>query len=314
MRFESKFPGPVQTVAGAFYTYGSAHTIQGENTPYDATGAPAFVENIPSNNREIAEFLDVSYDVTSALQLSAGVRESQLRNFSAYIANGWINGGPSNSPSKHSEHALTPRYTVKYKLTDDAMLYADAAKGYRIDWKKIQQSVLLACTYHITENAGAATSTGAEFEADLAPMAGLALSLSLGYDDAKITAAPGGSAFVVGQPLNGVPKMTGSLLADYSHPVAIGSAYLRGQYSFTGRSTSYATNPAGISRSSYSLVNLRAGVGRGLWEVGLFAKNLFDVRADLGEEQSEVAAPGGRPRFLIAQPRSVGIEIRRGFD
>jgi iron complex outermembrane recepter protein len=371
IRFESTFQGPVQTVAGLYYDYGSQHTIQGENTPYDAEGDPAFVEDIPGNNREIAEFIDASVDVTSALQLSAGVRESQLRNYSAYVANGWINGGPSNSPAEHEEHALTPRYTAKYRINSDAMLYADAAKGYRIggengilpsicdqdlinagyvpgqtsqfqsdslwsyelgskntwwdgrmntriagyriDWKKMQQSVLLPCTYHITENAGAATSTGAEIEADIAPLPGLNLSASVGYDDAKITSAPAGSSFMVGQPLNGVPKLTGSLLLDYTVPIAVGSAYVRGQYSFTGRSTSYNTNPDGTGRASYSLVNLRVGVTHGPWEAGLFSKNLFDVRANLGDEQSEIAALDGRARYLIAQPRSVGIEIRRNF-
>jgi iron complex outermembrane receptor protein len=372
VRFESAFTFPLQVVAGGYYTYGSAHTIQGETTPYDATGAPAFVEDIPSNNRELAEFVDFSYDVTKALQLSAGVRESELRDFSAYIADGWINGGPSNVPSGHSEHALTPRYTAKYRIDENAMIYADAAKGfriggqngalppvcdgdllaagytpgqnssflsdslwsyelgskntwfggrmntrvaaYRIDWSKIQQSVLLPCTYHITENAGAATSTGAELEADIAPLHGLDLSLSLGYDNAKITASPANAAFVAGQPLNGVPKLTASLLGEYTRPTAFGSAFVRAQYSFTGRSVSFANNPAGITRDPYSLVNLRFGVATGPWEAALFTKNLFDVRANLGDEQSEISALAGRPRFLIAQPRTIGIEFRRTFD
>lgn len=372
VRFESSFAFPVQLIAGFFYTYGSSHIIQEELTPYDATGQPAFIEDIPTNNREIAEFLDLSYDVTSALQLSAGVRESELRNFSNNVEGGWINGGPSESAAGHNEHALTPRYTAKYRINDDAMLYTDAAKGYRIggqntvlpsycdadliaagyvpgqttsyqsdslwsyelgskntwlggrlntrvaayriDWSKIQQSVLLPCTYHITENAGEATSTGAELQADLAPLPGLNLSASFGYDNAKITSSPANGAFVAGQPLNGVPKLTASLLGEYSHPTSLGSAVVRGQYSYTGKSISYANDPTGIERAAYSLVDLRMGLSRGPWETLLFAKNLFDVRANLGDEQSEVSALDGRPRFLIAQPRSVGIEIRRAFD
>ncbi len=372
VRFESAFLGPVQFVAGAFYTYESGHTIQEENTPYDSMGAPAFVENIPINNRELAGFVDVTYNITAAFQLSAGVRESELRNSSSYVANGWINGGASNSPSAHSEHALTPRYTAKYHISENAMLYADAAKGYRIggtngvlppicdadliaaghtpgttssyhsdslwsyelgskntwfggrmntriaafhiDWSKIQQIILLPCTYHLIENAGAATSTGAEVEVDIAPLHGLNLTISLGYDDAKITESPAGSAFVAGQPLNGVPKWSSSLIGEFTEPTAFGSAFVRGQYSYTGQSISFANDPTGLVRDAYSLVNLRFGVARGPWEAAIFTKNLFDVRANLGDEQSEIAALRGRPRFLIAQPRTIGIEFKRTIN
>ena len=77
---------------------------------------------------------------------------------------------------------------------------------------------------------------------------------------------------------------------------------------------SYATSTAGIPRGSYSLVNVRLGITSGAWEAELFTKNLFDVRANLGDEQSEVAALNGRPRFLIAQPRTIGIELKRTFN
>src|SRR6202041_2130520 len=58
-----------------------------------------------------------SVDVTSALQLSAGVREAQLRSYSAYFANGWINGGPSNSPAEHFFNASAPPQTSHFSLT-----------------------------------------------------------------------------------------------------------------------------------------------------------------------------------------------------
>jgi iron complex outermembrane recepter protein len=193
--------------------------------------------------------------------------------------------------------------------------------GYRIDWKNIQQSILLSCTYSVTENAGTATSTGAELEADIAPMRGLNMSLSVGYDRAKITSVPpSATGFVTGQELNGVPKMTVSLLTDYSIPTSFGSAFIRPQYSFTGRSVSYSVVPVqdgGRPRASYSMVDLHVGGIKGPWEASLFAKNLFDVRANLGDEQSEVIelqSPTVRPRYLIAQPRTVGIEIKYRFN
>jgi len=44
-------------------------------------------------------------------------------------------------------------------------------------------------------------------------------------------------------------------------------------------------------------------------------KNLFDVRANLGDEQSETEELQNplRPRYMIAQPRTVGLELRYKF-
>ena len=366
VRFESSFSGPVQLIAGGYYNHSKSFTIQGEVLPYDAAGAPAFIENEPHSGNEVAEFGDITYTPIAPIELSAGIRAATLGYKNVYVADGWINGGPSDSPTQHREHAVTPRYTAKYKITDTTMVYASAAKGfrigganqdlppicngegpanpgsyrsdslwsyevgtkntlfdgalrtriaaYRIDWKNIQQSVLLGCSFSITENAGTATSTGGEFEADIAPLRGLDISLGAGFDNAKITSVPGdGSSFIVGQPLNGVPKLTASVLGNYSIPTAIGDSFVRAQYSFTGRSISYDNTSLGRERSPYSLVDLHVGVSRGPLEALLFAKNLLDKRANLGDEQSEVAEIPGRPRWLIAQPRTLGIELKYAF-
>jgi iron complex outermembrane receptor protein len=191
--------------------------------------------------------------------------------------------------------------------------------AYRINWSNIQQSILLACTYNVTQNAGAATSTGAEFEADIAPLQGLNLTFSAGYDNAKITSVPAGAqGFVVGQALNGVPKLTASLLGEYSFPTSFGTGFVRSSYSFTGRSVSYSVIPVqdgGRVRDAYSLVDLHVGGQSGPYEISLFAKNLFDVRGNLGDEQSETVELQNplRPRWMITQPRTIGVELRWRF-
>jgi len=367
VRFESAFKGPFQLVAGGYYDYSSSSTVQREYTPYDSTGAPFFWEQVPHDGKEIAGFADVTYTPIQPVELSAGAREAQLSYTHAYIANGWGNGGPSDDFTYHEEHALTPRFTASYKITDDAMLYTSAAKGYRIgganspppplcaaeapanaesydsdslwsyevgskntlfegrlktraavyriNWTDFQQTVVLPiCDFAIIENAGAATSTGAELEADLSPVRDLLFNLAVGYDDAKITSVPAGAAnFVVGQPLSGVPKWNASLLGDYSLPTSFGTSFVRAQYSFNGRSISYNNDPSGRVRDPYSLVDLRGGISLGQLEASLFVKNVFDARANLGDEEPETAELAGRPRWMIAQPRTIGIEIRRAF-
>jgi outer membrane receptor protein involved in Fe transport len=373
LRFESSFPGPVQVVAGAYYNKLRQSIISEEVLPYDAFGNPAFTENIPRVNEEAAGFVSGTYNILDKVELSAGVRQSHLEYSNAYIANGWINGGPSDSPVASSQRATTPRFTAKYKFDQSNMIYANAAKGYRIggansqlpdppcsppyssgttpyssdslwsyelgtkntwfdgkinsrlaayriNWNQIQQSILLACSFHVTENVGSALSKGAELELDGTPFANLYVNLGLGYEDAAITESPPGSPLPVGSPLNGVPRWTGSLLGDYSWPVSFGKAFVRAQYSFTGMSIS-DNNPLAVNistvaqrqRGSYSLTNLFVGGKHESWEASLFVKNLLDVRGNLGDEQSEISELPGRPRWAITQPRTVGIDVKKQF-
>ena len=374
LRFESGFPGPFQIVAGGYFTKLRQFIISAEVLPYDALGNPAFTENIPRVNEESAAFLSGTYDITDKIKLSAGVRQSHLEYSNAYIANGWINGGPSDSPVSSNQHATTPRFTAKYKFNDANMIYANAAKGYRIggansqlpsgtgcpseytggstpfgsddlwsyevgsknsfldgrfnsrlaayriNWNQIQQSILLACSFHVTENVGSAVSRGGELELDGTPFAGLYINMGVGFEDAAITSAPPGSPLPVGSALNGVPRWTGSLLGDYSFPTFFGKGFVRGQYSFTGRSVS-DNNPVSVinsalaqrERGSYSLANLFLGGKLETWEASLFIKNLADVRGNLGDEQSEISELPGRPRWMITEPRTIGIDIKKQF-
>jgi iron complex outermembrane recepter protein len=380
LRFESSFNGPVQFIAGAFYTKLRQSIISQEVLPYDVYGNPAFTENIPYVNEETAGFVSLTYNITHALEVSAGVRQAHLESNRTYIATGWINGGlgcvgtgcSSYSPAVHSENATTPRYTIKYKFDESNMIYANAAKGYRIggensalpsicnaewppgtsqyksdslwsyeigskntwldghmnsrlavyriDWNQIQQSILLACSFHVTENVGSAVSKGAELELDGSPLPGLYVNMGLGYEDAAITESPAGSPLPVGSALNGVPRWTASLLGDYSFPMSFGKGFVRAQYSFTGMSISNNNpvsvsdpTPAGRERGSYSLTNVFVGGKHESWEASLFVKNLFDVRGNLGDEQSEISELPGRPRWSITTPRTVGIDVKKQF-
>jgi iron complex outermembrane receptor protein len=367
VRFESSFETPVQVIAGLYYEHGKSHTGQDIVQPI-ALGQFPYIQDVPLSNNEFAEFGDISYTPISGLELSAGIRGSTLFYYKRNYWYGWINGGLTDQSVDHREHSVTPRYTVKYQINPDAMVYASGAKGfrsggtnsvpsqcgagagsfksdslwsyevgskdtlfdgrmnlraaaYRIDWSNIQQSILLPCTYSVTQNAGTATSTGVELEADVAPIHGLNLSFGAGYDNAKITSVPpGATGFVAGQSLNGVPKLTASLMGEYTVPTNFGAAFIRSQYSYTGRSVSYSVisvQNGGRARDSYSLVDLHVGGSSGPWEASLFAKNLFDVRANLGDEQSEIIelqSPTVRPRWLISQPRAIGVEIKYRFN
>ena len=52
--------------------------------------------------------------------------------------------------------------------------------AYRINWNQIQQSILLACSFHVTENVGSAVSKGGELEVDGAPFSKSVLQHGIG--------------------------------------------------------------------------------------------------------------------------------------
>jgi iron complex outermembrane recepter protein len=192
--------------------------------------------------------------------------------------------------------------------------------AYRIDWNQMQQPILLACSFHVTENVGSAVSRGAELEVEGTPLNGLYLNMGLGFEDAVLTSVLPGSPLPVGSPLNGVPRWTGSLLGDYSWPTSFGKGFVRAQYSYTGQSISdnnptsvFNPVPANRERGSYSLLNLFFGGKYQSWEASLFVKNLCDVRGNLGDEQSEISELPGRPRWMITQPRTIGVDVKKQF-
>jgi outer membrane receptor protein involved in Fe transport len=258
------------------------------------------------------------YTVKYQIDSSAMVYASAAKGFRSGGANGVPSQCGASAGSYQSDSLWSYEIGSKDTLFDGRMNLRVAA--FRIDWTNLQQNILLPCTYSVTENAGSATSTGVEIEAEIAPIRGMNIIFATGYDNAHITTVPAGATgFVAGQELNGVPRLTASILGEYSMPTSYGSAFIRPQYSFTGRSVSYAVIPVqqgGRPRASYSLVDLHVGNTRGPWETSLFAKNLFDVRANLGDDQSEVIelqSPTVRPRYLIAQPRTIGVEIKYRF-
>jgi iron complex outermembrane receptor protein len=377
-RFESTFKGPFQFVAGVFDSLDERQFVQEAYSPglNAASGGTlgtdlGYSQNSPNADRQRAVFVDATYHITDELQVTAGERYAYLAHEGTYIANGPLNGGFSDEYTEHGEHDTAPRLTAKYQITPNQMIYASAAKGfriggtnpplpslcdgnlaslgiangqpfktdslwsyelgiknswannrlqtrlavYRIDWKGIQETFYLPCTFPVTANSGAATSTGAEFELDYKVLEHLTVNLAGGYEDAKITEANAESDTYVGEPLNQVPKWTGSMIAQYSVPIETGVGFLRGDWTYTGFRTSFNESPppTGLPLHSYALLNLRTGFSRGPLELSLFARNLLNKYGEIGDLIPEGAVLSGRPRLFVTRPRTVGIGVKFNF-
>jgi iron complex outermembrane recepter protein len=194
------------------------------------------------------------------------------------------------------------------------------ADAFYIDWKNIQQWLLLACGFQYRVNAAAADSKGGELEVNARPIEPLTLSLGLGYQDAKITEASSSSPQVPGDPVFDVPDWTGNGAIGWTQPLMSPDWTLVSttDYSYVGRrysanNLSVATDFTTRELPCYKLLNAHVSLLHASWEVGLVAKNITNEHANLGDSRSIAAETVGRPRLLVNQPQTFGVEFRAHF-
>ncbi len=189
------------------------------------------------------------------------------------------------------------------------------AAGFHILWPNIQQPVLLSCGFQFITNAGSAISNGAELEVSARPVQNLDVTLGMGYQDAHIN-HHGLLPVPDGFPVYNTPDWTGNTSATYTLPLGASGWTLQGtaDYSFVGRSFSANNNPAQPrERPSYDLVDLRLAAIHGNYQFALFGKNLGNTITTLGDNRSLAAEVPGRPRLIVNQPRTIGVEGRVSF-
>ena len=123
-----------------------------------------------------------------------------------------------------------------------------------------------------------------------------------------------------GDPVFNVPDWTGNASASWSQPLSgpAWSLVSSVDYSYVGRSFS-ANNISGATgfttreRPAYELLNARIALQHASWEVAVVGKNIVNEHANLGDSRSIAAETVGRPRILVNQPQTFGIELRAHF-
>jgi outer membrane receptor protein involved in Fe transport len=85
-----------------------------------------------AHDEQIAGFGQADFKLTEKLKLTAGLRVARTK-FDVY-ANffGPVVGPPAVDNGKQKETPVTPKFGISYQATDDNLLYASVAKGYRI--------------------------------------------------------------------------------------------------------------------------------------------------------------------------------------
>jgi len=229
----------------------------------------------------------------------------------------------------------------KFRLLDNKLQLNVAA--FRIDWSDIQVSVAAqGCGQNWSQNGGAARSQGVDLQAQFRPFSRLTLSLAGGYTDAKYTAAVTGPKPLQGSPsivFNkgdgfGIPKWQISASAQYGFEVLRRDAYLRVDYQYQGKylnGPSFGAanyNPFTRQVGSQDLINLRAGVNLGRWDLNAFVNNVANSQDKMGNAGNGIGACNattggagctvyGTFQPFVAQayqrPRAMGVQANYRF-
>jgi iron complex outermembrane recepter protein len=137
VRFASSFPGPVQLLAGGFYS----DSTRPRDYEWTAPGLPVAIA--PSDllltfidsrrAREYALFGDASYEPLQRLKFTVGVRWFRDTATFHQLTDGLFFGGAPSiyDAAQSSERGFTPKYLVEYGVLPDVLVYAGAAKGFR---------------------------------------------------------------------------------------------------------------------------------------------------------------------------------------
>lgn len=188
------------------------------------------------------------------------------------------------------------------------------AAAFQVDWSDLQQRQGLACGFTVNVNAGEAQLRGLEMEMDWLLGEGTRVNVGVGYVDSEITDNGGLSTVIEGAPVQNVPEWTWSVALDQDFSVGGHDAYLHADYGFTDSSFSGNNSPTTpLLRPSYAIANLRIGASFGVGELALFADNVFDEAANYADIPPLGVQTPGRPRIVVNQPRTIGMEWRRNF-
>ena len=131
-RLTSPAGGAIEWLAGLYWDH---ETGDQKQHVFDTGGGDAAVPDLAhldlvSSYREVAAYGDVTWNATSKLALTAGVRVAQNKQDFTQLADGPLAG--TSLPTSHSKE--TPKTwlaTARYALTPASNVYVRAASGYR---------------------------------------------------------------------------------------------------------------------------------------------------------------------------------------
>jgi iron complex outermembrane receptor protein len=159
IRLQSTDPAArLQWTVGGFYSLNRQYSLEEIHDPMvdalfaqivgdtiaDVFGAPtnpdgssylpmgdSYFNRLLSHDRQIAGFGEVSFNLTDAVKLTAGVRVARVKFSIQSLSDGPQNSGPRPGSSENSENSVTPKAGVQWQIDPSNMVYFTYAKGFR---------------------------------------------------------------------------------------------------------------------------------------------------------------------------------------
>ena len=125
LSYQNFFYGPYNTPDGLY----NSQTVDSAFSPDDIYSG---IQNV--NERQVAVYADGTWHATDRLDLTAGVRYFNFEE-TYFLFSGGVYGVVDNTPltlnARLKSDGFNPRANISYHVTDDVMLFAEAAKGFR---------------------------------------------------------------------------------------------------------------------------------------------------------------------------------------
>ena len=264
-------------------------------------------------------------ETSVSLKFSASYEINEEAMVYAVAAEGFREGGTNSTgfgnlfiiPEEfESDSIWNYELGAKTSWLDDRLIIN--VSGYIIEWSNIQtveQEPVQG--FQFIGNAGSARVKGFEFELFGRPAPGLDVTLSGGFQDARLTEdqpilaveTPIGRR---GDRIPSVPQLSGAIAAQYTFPVGNGlESFVRGDLAYVSSSQTQFNDSGAFQnkQSDYTIMDLRFALEGEHWSAVAFVDNLFDQRADLTLVENR-AVPLS---VFTNRPRTFGITLTGSF-
>ena len=228
----------------------------------------------------------------------------------------------------------------KFRLLDHKLQVNAAA--FRIDWAGVQATIPISCGFNFVMNGGRARSEGFDLQSQFRPIQPLTLTLNGSYTNARYidpVAGPNPNVVVAHSINSGdgfsIPKWQVSSSAQYDRALTDKyMGYVRLDYQWQDaylNGTSYGTggfNPNTYHVQAQSQLGVRLGVRHDNVEVNVFANNVTNAHAQLGNAgngQTVCNSATGGPNCTVyatdnpfvsaayQHPRVIGVQANYSF-
>ncbi len=272
---------------------------------------------------DAANFSSNSSETSKTYLLTAKYALTPKSNVYVRAASGYRPGGPNvvlDDPATGKpaapptfQHDSLWSYEAGYKVDLPASGWSIQTDAFLIDWKNIQQFFAVEGVTIIT-NGGDARSRGVELSVGY-KQGGFSSSANLAYADAVLTQGSAGLG-ATGAPLPNSAKVSGSVDAGYAFEAAgLPTNVDVSVHGVSSRNAGFVGSASlpNYRLPGYALVDAKAGVTWNKVEFNLFARNLFNRRAQLSAETTYVPL-GGSAQVVESMPLTIGLSVSAEFQ